>query len=378
MSEALNQLLTDEQNGADMAGWQLARRPLSYPQEAPMFQAEKTDLSRGDFPLKYPTRYNRSMPSMRREETQAQLGVGPEQQALSFRDFNVPAWMIDSLGLEPSKNTGNTTIGNVARFVVPGRASGEQAYEDYGRGNIPGAVKNGLLATAEVAAPFVLGNLAQSARRYYGPRDYGLRRGDSIEAGKAIGVMPPLGSSAPAKYGIRPGSDVMDDAFIAASPSRSVHADAVDDILARQPGYPYPRPTQADLYGGPRDANAAVSLSPNMGRGNRFEYGIYKDGKRIGEASGTVRGETVHIGWIGGGGDAINAIGVRGVRALREAIRQDYPRAKIFEGERVSGSRMGKASRGGDTKQSVEIDEWMLPLLGAGSMIDNPNQLLME
>jgi hypothetical protein len=81
------------------------------------------------------------------------------------------------------------------------------------------------------------------------------------------------------------------------------------------------------------------------GPSTKFSYNILDDaGNNLGDARGEVFGDTMFFDWLGGRpyGDDANTIGVRGVRALREQVRADFPNVKNFQGLRVSGARSGK------------------------------------
>lgn len=372
----VNQLLQDT----------VERAPLAYPRRAP-YMPEAEDVKKW-----------------------ASLGVEPHMRDLSLRDMTVPAWLINAAGLTPSQNDGNTTLGNFGRgalSLVPGLAPGKEALDAYQRGDTPGTIKNGLWAAAELAAPVALGRIVARTppgNSRFG-NGYGPINGDPTEAGFATGLAPSW-SGAPAKFGIRPGERVMDDA-LNGLPSRSprfdsdgvpVRGDARFDYdglpIQRSTSRP-PSPAEArrvaqTVYGGPRDGSGSVGLSKNAypNESGQFKYGIYRDGKLIGTASGNVNGERAFIGWIGDEsmGQAAahagpNSIGVSGVKALREAIRQDYPAAKVFEGNRISGSRMGPAVRAdASDRQSVRIPAWMIGAgVGAGMLGDEQqNQLMMD
>jgi hypothetical protein len=99
-----------------------------------------------------------------------------------------------------------------------------------------------------------------------------------------------------------------------------------------------------------RPAPAAVprsregySISQNLGDDGAggFRYVLFRDGEPIGKASGfSFQGTTVHISWISG-----DLGGVAGIRALREAFREDFPRAREFAGSRISGAKALHAER---------------------------------
>ena len=88
----------------------------------------------------------------------------------------------------------------------------------------------------------------------------------------------------------------------------------------------------------PINPNAEFSLSQNMMARdpNRFTYDIYNRGNRIGNATGRVDGDTATIHQIG----PADAVGVAGLRQLREGMRSDFPQVQRFTGARVSGARV--------------------------------------
>lgn len=69
-----------------------------------------------------------------------------------------------------------------------------------------------------------------------------------------------------------------------------------------------------------------------------FDYMLYNNGKHVGDANGMVDGTTAFIDWIGRGG-LQSQLGVKGLRQLREQMRQDFPHVTVFQGDRVSGAR---------------------------------------
>lgn len=85
---------------------------------------------------------------------------------------------------------------------------------------------------------------------------------------------------------------------------------------------------------------------------NNFNYNIDKDGAPFGSLQGYVDGDTAKVRWLGShrwdDGDRsyldANALGVSGIRQLREQFRKDFPDVVNFEGNRISGARQGKAS----------------------------------
>lgn len=89
-----------------------------------------------------------------------------------------------------------------------------------------------------------------------------------------------------------------------------------------------------------------------------FHYDMLDEqGNNLGVAHGTVAGDTMHFDWLGGHAEDANRLGVKGVRALREQVRADFPNVKNFEGFRVSGARAGK----GNPIQSVSMLSDHLP-----------------
>lgn len=108
-----------------------------------------------------------------------------------------------------------------------------------------------------------------------------------------------------------------------------------------------------------RPARPLYDLMPDTASQNEFSYRIFRDGRDAGmEARGTINGPEAFIDWIGpkmrngddaesilsdlatarGSQDNINSLGVSGLRALREALRRDFPDVKVFSGERISGA----------------------------------------
>ena len=127
---------------------------------------------------------------------------------------------------------------------------------------------------------------------------------------------------------------------------------------------PVPEPQLMDYsrYGGARSPHG-LSLSSNLvnhpdyptGGRNLFHYTINQDSRPIGHALGRIvdrDGRSVayisHI-FTGGGPDSL---GVAGLRALREQVRQDFPNVTQFEGHRISGAR---ALHGNNARQAVEM-----------------------
>ena len=100
-----------------------------------------------------------------------------------------------------------------------------------------------------------------------------------------------------------------------------------------------------------------------------FDYGIYKDGFPVGDVNGRVAGNTANIGWLGGDDAAVNALGVSGIKQMREAFRQDFPGVDVFRGNRISGARQGPARRkDNDTKQTVRLNELAGPMAAGGGL----------
>jgi hypothetical protein len=81
---------------------------------------------------------------------------------------------------------------------------------------------------------------------------------------------------------------------------------------------------------GPDDA-------PRSRPGQPFYYHIMSDGEKIGSARGSVADDIAYLSWLGATGQD-NALGVSGVRQLREAMRRDFPGVQTFEGNRSSGA----------------------------------------
>jgi hypothetical protein len=103
------------------------------------------------------------------------------------------------------------------------------------------------------------------------------------------------------------------------------------------------RPEYIDTPSGFNRVLAATGLAEP--EGTRFRYAITKDGADTGAfVNGQVKGDTARIDWMGEGAEtgidaAKNTLGVSGLRQLREAVRNDFPDVKNFEGRRVSGAR---------------------------------------
>ena len=115
-----------------------------------------------------------------------------------------------------------------------------------------------------------------------------------------------------------------------------------------------------------------VALSKNIAtrkQDGMFDYGIYKDGFPVGDVNGRVAGNTANIGWLGGDDAAVNALGVSGIKQMREAFRQDFPGVDVFRGNRISGARQGPARRkDNDTKQTVRLNELAGPMAAGGGL----------
>lgn len=88
------------------------------------------------------------------------------------------------------------------------------------------------------------------------------------------------------------------------------------------------------------DNNLHINLQAKRAGGTEpFYYDIRNpDGTEFGNARGSVVGDTMNFEWLGGP-DGANALGVSGVRALREQVRNDFPGVSKFTGHRVSGAR---------------------------------------
>jgi hypothetical protein len=143
---------------------------------------------------------------------------------------------------------------------------------------------------------------------------------------------------------------------------------------------PYDRTERAALFVADKRAgtpklvakrDAKRDLRPRQRDGSRsFSYEIKRRGERFGEVGGTISpdGKRAWIEWIGKNQsdsgpsmrdfDGPNEMGVKGIRAIRDQIRKDFPDVTIFEGNRVSGARKGKASKkSGTTRQTVKLLE---------------------
>ncbi len=115
-----------------------------------------------------------------------------------------------------------------------------------------------------------------------------------------------------------------------------------------------------------------------------FYYDIVDDaGRRLGEARGSVVGDTMNFDFLGGivdnrwedaGANLLrsNELGLKGIRQLREQVRQDFPNVTNFVGERVSGAR--DANNAANKMQAVRLLSDNRPsLMGSAlaSMQDN-------
>jgi hypothetical protein len=109
-----------------------------------------------------------------------------------------------------------------------------------------------------------------------------------------------------------------------------VHPGAIDNTAARSKGT------------GPRSAEGP-SLSQNLSSDpdTTFHYQLFMDGNPVGIAKGSIIDGSAKFDWLGHEVGGANTLGVPGVRALREAFREDYPDVKKFTGWRVSGARGG-------------------------------------
>lgn len=145
-----------------------------------------------------------------------------------------------------------------------------------------------------------------------------------------------------------------------------------------------------------RPARPLYDLMPDTAGQNEFSYRIFRDGRDAGmEARGTINGPEAFIDWIGpkmrngddaesilsdlatarGSQDNINSLGVSGLRALREALRRDFPDVKVFSGERISGANP-------DRWQSVPIaanpSTAALPSLGMSGLDPSTQDILQR
>lgn len=132
-------------------------------------------------------------------------------------------------------------------------------------------------------------------------------------------------------------------------------------LQARKRGLPPPR------------SLSGVSFSKNdsgrYGKAMDFDYAIYKDGIPIGDTYGMIKGNTANIEWLGGEGATVNSLGVSGVKQMREAFRQDFPSVNRFQGERISGARVGPARRqGSDKNQTVHLNQLAGPAVAGGGL----------
>ncbi len=98
-----------------------------------------------------------------------------------------------------------------------------------------------------------------------------------------------------------------------------------------------------------------VPSPATLGRPGAFSYMIHKDGKPFGDVHGYVDGNVAHVLEMGAD-TGPGALGVSGIRQLREAMREDFPHVTGFAGVRTSGSRNGPASAGGGLSQFVPFD----------------------
>ena len=121
----------------------------------------------------------------------------------------------------------------------------------------------------------------------------------------------------------------------------------IDEALTKVSGEP---PALSSMARGAKEELGLKKSKPNQeyegfappkGAKN-FDYEITKDGKPTGMyAHGYVSGDTAHIDWLGDLDfeSGPNALGISGIKQLREALRKDFPNVKNFTGERVSGAR---------------------------------------
>ena len=274
---------------------------------------------------------------------------------------------IDRFGAAPEIPSGEffkqtlRNFGDQALHMIPGVSAGVDAYRAYREDRPWAAGGNAARGAAELA---LMGMAPALARANFPAVNVVDKIGNAADASMAI-RKPPMGDWAvagPASFGIQPSQELLRRAGRGHAQDWSETYGSAPPRVRQDWGVPMPA-----TQGKPR-FDKGVSTSENLVGGNNFSYTLYRDGKPFGEASGWVNGDKAHISFIGGSYETgPNSIGVAGVRQLREAIRQDFPEAKVFSGHRVSGARRGPAARpNADRRQSVRLDDFGMPIAGGG------------
>lgn len=128
----------------------------------------------------------------------------------------------------------------------------------------------------------------------------------------------------------------------------------------------------ANFIGPKAPVRQQLSLSANLREGRphpdtgypMFLHRIYRNGEKIGSASGDIRDDIAYFSWLGATGQE-HKLGLQGIRELRELFRQHYPKVTTFTGDRSSGARHGPAASPNRTdRQTVRIPA-LLPLTAA-------------
>jgi Mor family transcriptional regulator len=130
-------------------------------------------------------------------------------------------------------------------------------------------------------------------------------------------------------------------------------------------------PPQVRVPRNPEGVSLSKNFSPEPE--DSFTYGIYNNGKEVGYVTGTVTDNVAYIDAMYAAKDA--GIGVKGLKQLREDIRQDFPKINTFEGHRVppdvdprgaarekSGWREGRKGDEEPNFQSVRLKAGGAPL----------------
>jgi hypothetical protein len=140
-------------------------------------------------------------------------------------------------------------------------------------------------------------------------------------------------------------------------------ADAPKGIAPRVAG-PVPRSTEGYSLS---NNLATPPENPSGFEGEPFYYKIYDSGREIGYAHGNVRGGVANVNNIYT--EDGSPLGLSGLKALRENVRQDYPRVTTFQGTRISGARFGKAADedNRDSFASIKIPAMLAAILGYGA-----------
>lgn len=115
--------------------------------------------------------------------------------------------------------------------------------------------------------------------------------------------------------------------------SKAVSGRALEDVAASNV-----------LRSSPVEAGSKLRLAPQdwePGQAHNI-YDIYRGDQRLGHVNFQVNGDTATVHNISVGEP--NALGVDGVRALRESFRDIHPDVVHFEGWRTSGARNGPAA----------------------------------